>query len=966
MAEDGSVVFKIKANVADLKKDLDKATDAVEKSTEKWDVLVEKHKLEPKMDTAPLETAAKKASESVQASADAMGGALGGLGEAAKESAEGAGDALGRKLPEETKKGTQKSEKEVKSFADAVKAQFAGIGPALKQAFSFSLGTMIADGLKAAGKAIVQFGKESVGLASDLQEVQNVVDVTFGDDAAEINRWSKNANKSFGLTELQAKQYTSTLGAMMKSSGLTGKAVTAMSKDMAGLAADMASFYNLDMDTAFEKIRAGISGETEPLKALGINMSVANLEAYALSQGITKSYEAMSQAEQVTLRYNYLMQATSDAQGDFARTTDSLANAQRVLEGNIATLKANIGEALLPVVNGAVEAINGLFKALEQKPDLEGQFSEIEQQYDQTVEEINSKEFTAQGLIDELERLKNKTSLTRHEQLVWQKTLEELVDTVPELSKYIDLENGKLLVSTDALRENTKSWADNARAKAQATAMQEKYNTLAEEELAVVEKEVAYSKKWHEWQKSEKDRLSTMDKIRKALGLEANELQEYVDDHVKLGNALAGTNSEASDLIATYNALTRNATELSAETYELLKDWEGSSKTLAAHREETDALAEAMGYDAEQTQAAADAMGALTESQIAAKDAMQEQLNTFRGGALSEALTAIQEYEQNVRASMRSALDSVGGSFEAMTVVTKESAEKMRADMLKASADNLQYWQDYQTNYETVQRRMKGLNLSEDVLKELSDGSEKSATMLAAMATATDDEITAMVENAGKASGIKDSLAGTMADTQLALDGTYQTMRENYNAMIDNFNQSSAAYQAVISTGNSVDNALAAVLKDVTAYAAAFNEQYAQIFGGLNLPGLNVPTAGSGGRTAPKPKGGRAGTVGKYADGLDYVPYDDFPAYLHKGEMVLTADEAAMMRDFGAVSGAGKSGGASQGLDYNALAQALSGAANAGGDVYVYVGGEQVEAIVSRQQADSYKALERSGWRAGV
>ena len=111
---------------------------------------------------------------------------------------------------------------------------------------------------------------------------------------------------------MQAKKYTSTLGAMMKSSGLTGKAVTSMSTDLAGLAADMASFYNLDFETAFEKIRSGISGETEPLKQLGINMSVANLEAYALSQGITKSYESMTQAEQVTLRYNYLMQATRD------------------------------------------------------------------------------------------------------------------------------------------------------------------------------------------------------------------------------------------------------------------------------------------------------------------------------------------------------------------------------------------------------------------------------------------------------------------------------------------------------------------------------------------------------------------------------------------------------------------------------------------------------------------------------
>ena len=108
--------------------------------------------------------------------------------------------------------------------------------------FDFSIGSMLADAVQNIGGAIKDFATESVGLASDLEEVQNVVDVTFGDDAKTIETWSKKANKQFGLTELQAKKYTSTLGAMMKSSGLTGKAVTGMSTDLAGLAADMASF----------------------------------------------------------------------------------------------------------------------------------------------------------------------------------------------------------------------------------------------------------------------------------------------------------------------------------------------------------------------------------------------------------------------------------------------------------------------------------------------------------------------------------------------------------------------------------------------------------------------------------------------------------------------------------------------------------------------------------------------------
>lgn len=128
------------------------------------------------------------------------------------------------------------------------------------------------------GKALLDFGKDAIQAASDLEEVQNVVDVTFGDGARQIERWAKAAGQQFGLTETQAKKFTSTLGAMMKSAGLTGPEIVGMSTDLAGLAADMASFYNLDFETAFQKIRAGISGETEPLKQLGINMSV-NLRA---------------------------------------------------------------------------------------------------------------------------------------------------------------------------------------------------------------------------------------------------------------------------------------------------------------------------------------------------------------------------------------------------------------------------------------------------------------------------------------------------------------------------------------------------------------------------------------------------------------------------------------------------------------------------------------------------------------
>lgn len=221
------------------------------------------------------------------------------------------------------------------------------------------------------GSAVAKAAMECVNLASDLQEVQNVVDVTFGESAGTINDWSRQAATAFGLSELSAKQYTGTMGAMLKSSGIADDAIVQMSTDLVGLSGDFASFFNIANDEAFAKIRSGISGETEPLKQLGINMSVANLEAYALSQGIEKSYSAMTQAEQVTLRYNYLLSVSADAQGDFARTSDSLANQQRVTKLAIQNLGTAIGSRLVPAMTKGTTAVgkftNGLAGAIDER-----------------------------------------------------------------------------------------------------------------------------------------------------------------------------------------------------------------------------------------------------------------------------------------------------------------------------------------------------------------------------------------------------------------------------------------------------------------------------------------------------------------------------------------------------------------------------------------------------------------------
>lgn len=224
-------------------------------------------------------------------------------------------------------------------------------------------------GMIALGAGMAYAGKVGIDLASDLTEVQNVVDVTFGQGAEQINEFAKSALKNFGLSELSAKQFTGTLGALMKSSGVSSKYLIEMSENLAGLSGDFASFYNLKPEEAFEKIKAGISGETEPLKALGINMSVANLEAFALSKGIKTSYQKMDQASQTMLRYNYLMEQSKDAQGDFARTQDSYANQQRLFGESFKQLAGKIMNAALPAFTKLYEKGNQLIDNFANSPE---------------------------------------------------------------------------------------------------------------------------------------------------------------------------------------------------------------------------------------------------------------------------------------------------------------------------------------------------------------------------------------------------------------------------------------------------------------------------------------------------------------------------------------------------------------------------------------------------------------------
>jgi len=218
-------------------------------------------------------------------------------------------------------------------------------------------------GAAALGAGIALMTKEGIELASNLFEVQNVVDTTFTNSSRTIDAWAKGAISAFGLSELQAKEFTGTLGSALKSSGIEGDALTKLSTDLVGLAGDYASFRNLPIEEAFEKIKSGMMGQSKPLRDWGINMSVANLEAFAISEGLKKQYKNMSEAEKMMLRYNYIMNASTDAQGDFSKTlNDSLANQQRVLKTKFTQTLASAFQKLIPEL---IKVTDGFSKWLD-------------------------------------------------------------------------------------------------------------------------------------------------------------------------------------------------------------------------------------------------------------------------------------------------------------------------------------------------------------------------------------------------------------------------------------------------------------------------------------------------------------------------------------------------------------------------------------------------------------------------
>ena len=869
------------------------------------------------------------------------------------------------------------------------------------------------------GAALLGWGANALEAASDLREVQNVVDTVFGDGAQQIENWSKKAGQQFGLTETQAKKFTSTLGAMMKSSGLAGGEIVNMSTDLAGLAADMASFYNLDFETAFEKIRSGISGETMPLKQLGINMSVANLNAFALAQGLQKTFDQMDQGEQTMLRYQYLMQATSDAQGDFAKTADGFANAQRRIQTALDTISTVAGGFILNTIEPLISGVASFLEKITTTPErtVLDDFNDIEVDTSQKMADLEATYQKAQaiiGVLDEISKqtvtLKDGSTITFEELFgdlgnieaeggdvrgyleslglnvdevigkynIWKESTRQLASTVPTLTAVINTETGAIDGGTEALQKNLDAWKASEEKKLAWAAYYAKARALEE-------------KKAELW----KYELDAGAKANLKKQFEAE--HQYLADLYKRGGILAVKDERGEEGRSEYIQLIMDATDAEKEYTRQSEGLVKAEEEVAAAK---DYLIEKYGEEEEQIEAATGAIETLSDEETkAGREAVK---------ATDEALTAMADYVQGVKDATAQTVNSVIKGFEKVEKAGDGLRQKQN-DLAGEETEVLnkysEVWNKWGNNNDALRKMAESQDKLTDsereayealvkvrnAQKEVNDGldqykpqameaalesqiaymEEYIANLEKAQEMGLSDELLASLSDGSKESA--EYLAGLVGDAEGAarVDEAFQRVAEKKKEFTDALaSQKLSAdeiYDGLVNKAldsiealNLGDEAESAMSQTVGGLAQGIQDRVGEVQAAVDSIEAQLNRLSEFGINFEFSDGlpwvSFAGLDGSFEMGLDRVPFDGFLAELHEGEGILTAEENRIWQRF-------KNGDASSrnNIDYDALGASVGENVKAGGDVYL--DGRTVGEVISGIQGRSYRNLTRSGWQ---
>lgn len=228
-----------------------------------------------------------------------------------------------------------------------------------------SMGAKLTVGLTA---PLTAFGVSSFKAASDAAELQSAFNQTFGAMAGAMNKWAEETGNAMGRSTQEMQKAANTFGIFFNTAADPAKAA-AMSQTFAKLAQDLGSFYNTDTQTAIEKLRSGLSGESEPLGDFGVFLTEASVQAKAMEMGLSGVGNELTEQEKILARYQLILEATTNAQGDVARTGDGTANQIRKAQAAFEELQVVIGTKLLPVITPLIEKIGAAFEWFSQLPE---------------------------------------------------------------------------------------------------------------------------------------------------------------------------------------------------------------------------------------------------------------------------------------------------------------------------------------------------------------------------------------------------------------------------------------------------------------------------------------------------------------------------------------------------------------------------------------------------------------------
>lgn len=319
----------------------------------------------------------------------------------------------------------------------------------------------------AAVGAALAVGKASIEAASNLEESINAINVSYGSAADGVLKLGETSAESFGLSQRAFNEFAVQFASFANGiAASAGRQVTDVVQEMTTRVADFASVMNLDVPEAAAIFQSALAGETEPIRRFGIDLSAAAVSAHAVEAGITDSAASMTEAQKVQARYSLLMRETNKVSGDFANTSDGLANSTRIAKAQLEDLQAALGRVLIPAVSDAVSEFTSFVEKMQQvkaaADNLPGPLGEVSQNIDKIATAASR---GVLGLGDLQAALVGSASKkVELDQVFTTDQIEAVRDEVDELTSYYDGLIDRLGLTTGATEESTAATKESTEA----------------------------------------------------------------------------------------------------------------------------------------------------------------------------------------------------------------------------------------------------------------------------------------------------------------------------------------------------------------------------------------------------------------------------------------------------------------------------------------------------------------------